>query len=131
MRNIGFIGGGRITRIFLQGFKNANIKLDSILAYDINVETLSNLKSKFPDITTTINLNDIAGAELIILALHPPVIIESLHKIKDSLKPGVVLLSLAPKFNIEKLRSELNGIANIARMNPSASSIVNKGMNPI
>jgi pyrroline-5-carboxylate reductase len=131
MKTVSFIGGGRITRILLQGFKNANIVFDSVMVFDINADTLNNLKIKYSNISITNNLAEIAGSELVILAVHPPVVMESLQKIKESLKPGVVILSLAPKFNIEKLKSELNGIANIARMNPSASCIVNKGMNPI
>jgi pyrroline-5-carboxylate reductase len=38
---------------------------------------------------------------------------------------------LAPKITIEKMSNALQGFSNLARMNPSASTIVNKGVNPI
>jgi len=53
-----------------------------------------------------------------------------LGKIKDFLPKKSLLVSLAPKLTIEKMSAALGGSANIARMNPSASSIVNKGVNP-
>ena len=50
MRTIGFIGGGRITRILLQGFKNANISFEKISVYETNVVVLDALKSGYPQI---------------------------------------------------------------------------------
>ncbi len=131
MKTIGIIGGGRITNIFLQAFKNVNISFEKTLVFDINEGALNNLKTKFPQITITSNLADVVNAELVILAVHPPVTVETLEKLKGNLSANTVLLSLVPKINIEKATAILNGFANIARMNPSASSIINKGVNPI
>lgn len=130
MKTISFIGGGRITRILLQAFKNANITFNSVTVFDINETTLASLKTKFPQVHTSTNVEDITKAELVVLALHPPVVVETLEKIKSMLATDTAFLSLTPKFTIEKLRSML-GLANIARMNPSASTIVNKGVNPV
>lgn len=131
MKTIGFIGGGRITKIFLQAFKNANITFEKTVVFDINEATLNNLKTKFPQISTSANLSDVVNSELVILAVHPPATVETLEKLKGNLSANTVLLSLVPKINIEKATAILNGFTNIARMNPSASSIINKGVNPI
>lgn len=131
MKTISFIGGGRITKILLQAFKNANIMFDSIVVFDISQEVLIALKTKFPYIQTTSHIEETTNAELVIVAVHPPVLMETLERIKPCLKATSILLSLTPKFNIEKLESILTGFANIARMNPSASTIVNKGVNPV
>lgn len=130
MKTISFIGGGRITRILLQAFKNANVTFNKIVVFDINEASLTALKSKFQQIEVTTNPEDSAKAELVVMAVHPPVVIETLEKIKGGLAADTVFLSLTPKFTIEKLKSIL-GLANIARMNPSASTIVNKGVNPV
>lgn len=130
MKTISFIGGGRITRILLQAFKNANVTFGAITVFDINNEALASLKAKFPQIQISAIVEDSLHADLIIMAVHPPAVMETLEKIKSLLKPGAVFLSLTPKFTIEKLESAL-GLPNIARMNPSASTIVNKGVNPI
>jgi pyrroline-5-carboxylate reductase len=131
MKTISFIGGGRITRILLQAFKNANVTFGSIVVYDINDGALSALKTKFPYIQPTSNIEETSKAELVVLAVHPPAVMETLEKMKANLKASSVFLSLTPKFNIEKLETILSGFANIARMNPSASTIVNKGVNPV
>ncbi len=47
-QSIGFIGGGRVTKILLQGFKNKNVKFKKIVVNDINPEILANLKKQFP-----------------------------------------------------------------------------------
>jgi len=131
MKTIGFIGGGRITKILLQAFKNANIAFTSIVVYDINQGALATLKIMFPYVQTTHTVEEITKAELIVLAVHPPAVMDTLEKIKDTIKVTSVFLSLTPKFTIGKLESSLAGFPNIARMNPSASTIVNKGVNPI
>ncbi len=131
MKKIEFIGGGRITKILLQAFKNQNISFERITVFDINEDSLKSLKTKFPDVIVTTDFETVANSELIILSVHPPVVMETLEKIKGKLKQSSVLFSLAPKFTIEKISSILGGLANIARMNPSASTIVNKGVNPV
>ena len=47
---LGFIGGGRITRIILQAFKNKSIKFDSIIVFEPNSETSSELQKHFPEL---------------------------------------------------------------------------------
>jgi pyrroline-5-carboxylate reductase len=130
--SFGFIGGGRITRILLQAFKNKNVNLSDTVVFDTNEMVLASLKSKFPEITTiTDDVTIAANKQLIFIALHPPVLMETLARIKDSLSKDKMVISLAPKITLEKMEVALNGFKNIARMNPSASAIVNQGVNPI
>jgi pyrroline-5-carboxylate reductase len=131
MRTISFIGGGRITRIVLKAFDNAGIAFDLVTVYDINEGTLGSLKAKFSRIVTTTLIDETLQSDLVVLAVHPPVVMETLEKIKTKLRVNAVFLSLAPKFSIVKLEGVLQGIPNIARMNPSASAIINKGVNPV
>lgn len=130
-KTIGFIGGGRITRIILQSYHNKGITFERIVVTDTNQEILNNLKIKFPTIVITTNWQEVISNELIFIALHPPVLMETLSNIKDSLSKNSILVSLAPKLTIEKMKTALTGFNNIARMNPSASGIINKGVNPI
>lgn len=131
MKTIGFIGGGRITKIILQAFKNANTSFDDITVFDVSEDALKAVKAKFQQVNTSTRIEEATTAELVILSVHPPMVMETIEKLKGNLQPGSVLLSLAPKFTIEKLSSLLGGFANIARMNPSASTFVNKGVNPV
>lgn len=132
MKTLGFIGGGRITRILLNGFKNANVPFGTISVYETNETVLGSLKSDFPQIE--ISRNDFAKAassDWIFIALHPPVLMEVLNTIKDHVKKDALLVSLAPKITLERIQSVLPWVQNIARMNPNAGTYVNKGYNPV
>ncbi len=132
MSTIGFIGGGRITRIFLNAYKNHGLEMKSISVYDPNPAVLGNLKQLFPAIhTDSDDLSRAAGSEVVFLAVHPPVMMDTLTAIKPLLDPAVVLISLAPKITIERMAAVLVNIPNIARINPSASSYINQGINPV
>ncbi|MEI7983716.1 MAG: NAD(P)-binding domain-containing protein [Bacteroidota bacterium] len=131
-KSLGFIGGGRITRIFLTAFMNASKTFPQIMVFDPQEAVLTALKSKFPIISiSSIELEPAAGADIVFLAVHLPVITDTLAKIKEFLKPDSILISLAPKLTIQKMSDILGGFSNIARINPSASSIINKGINPV
>ncbi len=129
-QSLSFIGGGRITRIFLQAFKNKSVKFDSLNVYDSNQEVLENLKKQFPEIITSKSANACAKQDLVVLAVHPPVMVETLKNIKDVINPNSSVLSLAPKISIDKI-SEILPTRKIIRMIPNATSIINKGYNPI
>ncbi|MCD6566737.1 MAG: hypothetical protein J7K53_12435 [Bacteroidales bacterium] len=52
-KSIGFIGGERITKIFLQALANKQIELSSVQVCDTNSEVLNTLKKQFPKIQMT------------------------------------------------------------------------------
>jgi pyrroline-5-carboxylate reductase len=76
-KTVGFIGGGRITRIFLEGWRRANALPAKIVVSDCNAESLAKLKARFPMVETAAG-NSAAGAsqDIVFLAVHPPVMAE-------------------------------------------------------
>lgn len=132
MKTIGFIGGGRITRILLNGFKNAHIEFEKIYVYEINESVLSALKSDYPDIETSgTNSVKAASSDWIFIALHPPVVMELITANKNYIRKDALVISLAPKITLGKMQSVLPDVPNLARMNPNAGTYVNKGYNPV
>jgi pyrroline-5-carboxylate reductase len=129
-KSIGFIGGGRITRIFLQAFQNKGYTPSKVVVTDINEATTSALYRQFPFIEIG-SLEKVTSQDIIFIALHPPVIMETLEKVKDVVKSEACLISLAPKITIEKISAKLNGLKNVARLIPNATSFINKGYNPV
>jgi len=128
---VGFIGGGRITRIFLEGWRRANALPANIVVSDCNADTLAKLKARFPGAQTTTDSHAAAAQDIVFLAVHPPVMAEVAAGIKSALKPGAVVVSLAPKSTIAKLTELLGGFARLARVIPNAPSVVNFGFNPV
>jgi pyrroline-5-carboxylate reductase len=131
-KTLGFIGGGRVARIILGGLKKAGRMPVKIVASDTNPDVLNKLQSAFPSVQTVPNNNrESASQDLVFLGLHPPAIANSLAEIKDCLKPGAILISLAPKLSIAKLGDGLGGFDRIVRLIPNAASIIGEGFNPI
>ncbi|MDP2338902.1 MAG: NAD(P)-binding domain-containing protein [Bacteroidota bacterium] len=128
---LGFIGGGRITRIFLQAFVNKKAIFDSISVFDNNPDILRDLKQKFPFIQTLDYASEAARKDIVFLALHPPVIMETLEKITGAVSEQTIFISLAPKITIEKMASVLKPVQQIVRLIPNATSVINHGYNPV
>lgn len=132
MKTLGFIGGGRITRILLQGFKNANISFEHIHVFETNEIVLHALKTDYPQIESSgTDSTKSASSDWVFIALHPPVMMDSLLSIKNFIKEDALVVSFAPKITIDKMQSVLPNKPNLARMNPNAGTYVNKGYNPV
>ncbi len=132
MKTVGFIGGGRITRILLNGFKNANVTFGKIFVYETNETVLNALKKDYPQIESSgTDSSEASSADWVFVALHPPVLIETLTTVKNSIRKDALVISLAPKITIDKIKSVLPDVQNLARMNPNAGTYVNKGYNPV
>ena len=129
-KSLGFIGGGRITRIFLQAFANKKAIFDSISVFDTNLETLQALKLQFPYIQVISSPAEAAAKDVVFLAVHPPVVMETLEKIKSVVHEQSIFVSLAPKITLIRMASVLP-INQIIRLIPSATSIINHGYNPV
>jgi len=131
-KSLGFIGAGRVTRILLQAFKNRGVSYKQITVIDSNNDVLARTGRDFPGIGVTADdLQKVVQNDVVFIALHPPVIMEMLEKIKPMINRETILVSLAPKFTIEKISLKLDGFQNIARLIPNAPSVINEGYNPV
>jgi len=130
-KTIGFIGGGRITRIFLDGWTRANALPPTITVSDPNTDTLAKLKAGFPAVATTPENAAAAVRDVVILAVHPPAMADAATAIKGALRLDALVVSLAPKFSVARLSGLLGGFARIARVIPNAPSIMGLGYNPV
>jgi pyrroline-5-carboxylate reductase len=129
-QSIGFIGGGRVTKILLQAFKNKNAQFSKIVVNDPNLDVSANLKKSFPDIQVD-NASVAASQDIVFISLHPPVVMDTLELIKGSINSKTIVISLAPKITIAKISSKLNQSKDIVRLIPNATSYINEGYNPI
>jgi len=130
-RTVGFIGGGRVASILIGGWARANALPGKVVVCDPNAEALARLKAKHGAIETTEDGTTAAAQDVVFIAVHPPVIPQALAPVKSALKPGAIVVSLAPKVTIAKLSEMLGGFGRVARMIPNAASIVGRGYNPV
>lgn len=130
MTEIGFVGSGRIARIMLQGWRRAEALPKGVKVFDTNAGLAERLASEFAS-TSAASLEEVARQDIVVVGLHPPVVAEVLPGISKELRPGAIVLSLAPKVRFGKMRELLGGFGRLARQNPNAPSIINCGYNPI
>ena len=128
---IGFVGGGRVVRILLAGWKRASRSLPQVVVSDTDAGTRARLEAEFPSIVITPDNREAARQGVVLFALHPPAFPNALGEIKESLSPGAILVSLAPKWTTGRISGLLGGFNRLARVIPNAPSIVNKGFNPV
>lgn len=129
-RSIGFIGGGRITKILLQAFRNKNAGFSKVVVTDPNGEVTTALKNAFPFIQIE-NGSAAASQDVVFISLHPPVIMDTLELLKNDFRAGATVISLAPKISLTKISSKLVHVKNLARLIPNATSYINDGYNPV
>ena len=131
-RSIGFIGGGRVTRILLGGLERAGERLASCVVSDTDPNVLEALKSLFPGIQTTgDDIAEPARQDVVFGALHPPAMKDALPRIGEHLRTEAVFFSLAPVIRLPALKNALGGFERVARMIPNAASILGSGFNPV
>lgn len=128
---IGFVGGGRITAIFLEALDGRGLALERVTVSDTSAEVLARLKARFPAITTTGENAEAASRERVFLALHPPALKAVLPGLASFVRQDAVVVSLAPVLTLARLSELLAGFARLARVLPNAPSIARAGFNPV
>jgi pyrroline-5-carboxylate reductase len=129
-QSVGFIGGGRVTRILLQAFCNKDVNFSSVVVADPNSDVTSRLKHVYPFINVDV-ASAAASQDIVFISLHPPVIMDTLESLKKDLRENTTVISLAPKINIAKIASKIGHVKNIVRLIPNATSYINDGYNPV
>jgi len=132
IESVGFVGGGRVARIMLEGWQRARALPDRVVVSDPIQDSLDALKSRFPSIEVRLGDNRAAaGEQLVFLGLHPPAFADSVPSLASVLRPDAIVVSLAPKVTIARLSGLLGGFDRIARVIPNAPSVVGSGFNPV
>ncbi len=126
---IGFIGGGRVTRILAGRWERVGLRPAALLVHEPGDEAFKKLIELTPGATRA-SLEEAAAADIVFLALHPPAIGPALPAVRGGLKPEATVVSLAPKVSLAGLATGL-GTTRLARMIPNAPSIVGRGYNPV
>jgi pyrroline-5-carboxylate reductase len=131
-KQIGFIGGGRVTEFLLSRLESNKALPEEVLISDPNVTRREKIGAIVPE---TILISDsnckVARADLVFLAVHPPVLETVISEIKGEIKPDSIIVSLLPMATIRRLTESLGGFTRIVRLIPNAPSIIGRGFNPV
>src|SRR3990172_2274573 len=132
IESIAFIGGGRVTYLLLQALRKRNAIPGKVLIADPNRGNADKVKRIAPEtISCTLNNREAVGADIIFLAVHPPVAVQVLEELRGKIGESTTLVSLVPTISLARLSSVLGGITRLMRMIPNAPSIIHQGYNPV
>ncbi|MBS0010644.1 MAG: hypothetical protein KFF49_04500, partial [Bacteroidales bacterium] len=84
----------------------------------------------FPEVKIADSNKRPAKQNIVFLAVHPPVIMDTLREISSVLDGSSIVVSLAPKITIDKIGGQISS-QKIIRMIPNATSFINNGYNPV
>lgn len=129
MSTMGFIGGGRVTRILLGGWAHAHRPPLALVVHEPDDAAFEQIAAFVPR-ANRVALAAAAAADVVVLALHPPDMPAVLSVIRPLITRDAILVSLAPKITLRQL-SDASGTVRMARLIPNAPSIVGQGYNPV
>lgn len=129
---IGFIGGGRVARILLGGWRRAEVEVSQVVVCEPDDAAFAALETAVPGVTLGRDDASVAAMQSVVfLAVHPPKLSEAAASIIGQLNETAIVVSLAPKFTLGKLQDMLGGFSRLARLIPNAPSLIGRGFNPI
>jgi pyrroline-5-carboxylate reductase len=129
MQSIGFIGGGRVARILIGGWLQADQLPGDLLVHEPDDQVFAALKALASN-AERVQLERVAAAEVVFIALHPPACATTLPALRSALRPGAIVISLAPKVTLATLEAGC-GTGRVVRVIPNAPSLVGQGYNPM
>jgi pyrroline-5-carboxylate reductase len=128
--SIGFVGAGRVARILLGGWVRAGVLPADVRVTDPDAAAVDRLVDAVPTARVA-ELSDVAAADVVLVGVHPPAMIETLTALAGVLAPDTVVVSLAPVARLPKIAAVLGADRQVARVIPNAPSLVGKGFNPV
>jgi len=122
----GAIGGALIDRLL----SGAIVRADDVIACETKDPRREEIASRF-GVRTTMEAADVAGAQLIVLAVPPLEMTKVLDIIRDRVGHRPLIVSFAAAFPLALLESSLPPGTPVVRVNPNSPSLVGAGFNQV
>jgi pyrroline-5-carboxylate reductase len=130
-RDLGFIGGGRVTTIVLERLAAQAWPVAGACVSEPDVFARTGLQARAREVEVTDDNRAPARRRIVIVAVPRAALETALPAIAASLSPDAVVVSLVPGAPFATLATLLGGFARLVRVMPSAASLVGAGYNPV
>ena len=129
---IGFIGGGNMASAIIGGIMKAELAdKDRLLASCKSQNTVERLQEQFGIYATTDNRQVAAKADILFLAVKPNMFATVIPEIKDVVKEGQMIVSIAAGQTIEAIESAFGKEIKLIRVMPNTPALVGEAMSGI
>lgn len=129
-KSLGFIGGGKITKIMLKGFDNSKLKFKRVIVTDSNPIVFERLKNDFPFIHSD-SAAAAARQDIVFLTLEQNMLMDTLGLINNDFRDNAIVISTVPNINFAKLALRLPNVNKIARILPVSATYINEAFTPV
>jgi pyrroline-5-carboxylate reductase len=129
-KSLGFIGGGRNTRILLQGIGKSNVKFKRIIVTDANPIVIEKLKNEFPFIQAD-SASVAMAQDFVFLSLDQSMLMDTLGLLNNDISDDSIVISLAPDIDFAKLAFRVHNGDKIVKVIPVFTSWINEGFTPV
>jgi len=127
MNTIGFIGSGNMAEALIKGIIAAGVyKPESISISDIRTERLELLAERYNVVALEKNDQLAVKSDVIVLSVKPQNMADVLGDIKEAVRPGTLVISIAAGIKVAKISSVLGDIA-IVRVMPNTPALIGEG----
>lgn len=130
MAKIGFVGMGNMGYAMLQGLIKVMDKVDIIFS-DASEARVKQVYRETGVIFAESNAECAAKSKFLVLAVKPQFYPTVLKNIENIVKPGHVIISIAPSYSIGALQEALGSDIRIVRAMPNTPALVGEGMTGI
>lgn len=126
---LGFIGCGNMAKAMLGGILKKNLmRKDEILASTSRAESLEKIKEAYGIHTTLDNREVAEKSEILILAVKPQYYENIIKEIRDAVKPGQIIVSIAPGKSLAWLEEQFGKPCKLVRCMPNTPALVGEGI---
>ena len=106
-------------------------KGQDIMASDISDDFLNKLSTSFGIGTTKNNLDIATKCDIIFLCVKPNLYSIIINEIKDHVKEGTIIVTIAAGQTLSTVASQFNGNIKVVRTMPNTPALVNQGMTAV
>jgi pyrroline-5-carboxylate reductase len=126
--SITFVGGGTMAEALIRGLLSKGLATESqITVSDPLQERRAHLSEQLGIRTCCSNVEAVAGAELVVLAIKPQALGEVLEELADRIDSSALLLTIVAGAKIDTIRSAL-GTGAIVRIMPNTPGQIGEGI---
>lgn len=125
---VAFLGAGTMGTALLAGSLQGGLAPDTVWVAARRAERVNELAKEFGVRATISNVEAVSHCEVVVLAVPPDAVSEVLDEVRDSLRPDVVVVSIADRVSLADLQEHIPSHAAAVRVMPSLMCEVRAGI---
>ena len=126
------IGTGNMGRALLGGFVSGGVfKPEDIVCYDVRSESADEVSARFGCMSAATAKEAVKDSDFVLMAVKPVHFDGALRDIVSSLKPGVIVLSIAAAVTCDRIAGILGPSVKFVRIMPNTPAQVGAGVSAV